>query len=114
MLKDINNAKPVILEAFIHVPNTKDSPTRCRYIHQFKDDKERSLFINDAQNSGEFFAIKLFINKPSKVELDNLQTELKYINVYASHRSSELESELSSLVAIADVIDVTNEVLPYC
>ncbi len=106
-----NDNTPVMLEAFIKVPNDNKSDSVCRYSDQFTTHQERKAFVKDALANGQFYGLKLFISKAGKADIDVLQTELKYVNVYASHRATELENELWSVIAVGDILDTTEEVL---
>ncbi|WP_088332315.1 PilZ domain-containing protein [Lacimicrobium sp. SS2-24] len=84
---------------------------QVRVSQQFKDDKQRRQFIQEALDSGQFFALRLFLTRTGRPDITLLNTELSYVSSYAVHRAKLLEEQLWSIAAVGDVLDVTTEVV---
>ncbi len=111
-IKALNNTQTsVMLEALVSRYSDGDRiVTNCIYSHQLDTDAERRAFVDKAVNDGEFIGLKLFVSKLGKIDTDLIATELKYVSIYASHKASELESDLESVTAMIDVLEITDEV----
>ncbi|WP_026376978.1 PilZ domain-containing protein [Aestuariibacter salexigens] len=82
-----------------------------RFSAQFTDDSARKAFIQQALENGQFVAVKLFIVRTGRPDLETIQSELNYISVYAMHKAKELEEQLWSITGIGNMVDVTDEVM---
>ncbi|MCC2614711.1 PilZ domain-containing protein [Aestuariibacter halophilus] len=114
-LKNIKTHKmPVMRELFVAFDprqSSAKSAIRSCFTDQFHDDEERLEFINQAIGSGQFIAIKVFLARTGRPDMERLQSELNYIGTYAIHRAKELEEQLWGIVGVGDLVDVTDEVL---
>ncbi|WJG08429.1 PilZ domain-containing protein [Aliiglaciecola sp. LCG003] len=108
------NDKPVMREIFVAFDPSQDSSSaavKSRFADQFHGDKERKSFISEALLAGQFIAIKVFLARAGRPDLEQLQSELSYVAVYAIHRAKLLEEQLWNIVGVGDLIDVTDEVM---
>lgn len=84
---------------------------KAKFEHDFADASERKLFVENALKSGEFFAIQIMMSRTGRPDMEFIAKELNYVNHYASHRAQKLEEALWSVQGVADLIDVTPELL---
>lgn len=108
------NHKPVSKELFIAFDPSKQMINEAIISHfsmQFTQDEKRREFISKALNNGQFIAVKIFLARTGRPDFDVMQTELNYVSVYALHKAKLLEENLWNVVALGDIIDVTDEVL---
>ncbi|GAA0857884.1 PilZ domain-containing protein [Aliiglaciecola litoralis] len=108
------NNKPVMREIFVAFDPSKsfiDEAIKSRFADQFHGDKERKNFIQQAMEAGQFIAIKVFLARAGRPDLDRLQSEISYVAVYAIHRAKVLEEQLWSIIGVGDLLDVTDEVM---
>jgi hypothetical protein len=73
--------------------------------------EQRKEFITEALQNGQFIAVKVFLARTGRPDLDTIQSELNYVSVYAVHKAKLLEEQLWNVSAMGDIIDVTDEVL---
>ncbi len=108
------NNQPVMQELFIaFAPNRSDirDAIRTQLNSQFANDKQRKEFISRACANGQFIALKIFLTRTGRPDMEFIQSELNYINMYAVHKAKELEEQLWNITAIGDLIDITQEVM---
>lgn len=108
------NKKPIMREVFVAFDPSEaniDDAIRSRYADQFLDDKERVDFINNAMGAGQFIAVKVFLARAGRPDIERLQSEISYVGSYAIHRAKVLEEHLWSIVGVGDLLDVTDEVM---
>jgi hypothetical protein len=73
--------------------------------------KERRSFVNASAQDDLFFAYRIFVSRTGRPDTDYIAKELSYISHYALHKAKLLEDELWSVIGVAEVIDITQEVL---
>lgn len=108
------NKKPVMREIFIAFDPSKDAieeAVKSRFCDQFHDHKERREFIVQAMAKGQFIAVKIFLARAGRPDIDRLQSEISYVGMYAIHRAKVLEEQLWNIIGVGDMIDVTDEVM---
>lgn len=108
------NNKPVMREVFVAFDPSKeniDEAIKSRFADQFHGDKERKNFIAQAMEAGQFIAIKVFLARAGRPDMERLQSEINYVGVYAIHRAKVLEEQLWSIIGVGDLVDVTDEVM---
>lgn len=108
------NNKPVMREIFVAFDPSKehiDEAVKSRFSDQFHGDKERKNFISQAKDNGQFIAVKVFLARAGRPDLEQLQSELSYVGIYAIHRAKVLEEQLWNIIGVGDLIDVTDEVM---
>lgn len=78
---------------------------------EFKNYNEKRLFCAKALKRNEFWAVRLFITRTGKPDIDYIAKELDYISKYAIHKARHLEETIWSIIGICDMVDVTEEVI---
>ena len=81
------------------------------YIEQFANDDQRRQFISQALEQGQFIALKIFIARTGRPDIDRLQSEINYVGVYAVHRAKQLEEKLWNVNGVGDILDITDLVM---
>jgi len=84
---------------------------KAKFEQDFEDIAARKLFIENAMKSGDFFAIQIMMSRTGRPDMEYIEKELNYVNHYASHRTQKLEEALWSVQGVADLIDITPELL---
>ncbi|MEW9798773.1 PilZ domain-containing protein [Alteromonas sp. CYL-A6] len=97
--------------AFDPSQNDKRLAVIPRFSNRFSSDDQRRAFIQEAISRGQFIAVHVMLTTTGKPDMDQLQSEINYVSVYAIHRAKELEQKLWSIAACAHLIDVTDEVM---
>lgn len=108
------NQRPVMRELFVAFNPGKTligEAIKSCFVEQFDNDEQRHEFISQAAKAGQFIAIKVFLSRSGRPDIETLQSELNYVGVYALHRAKILEEKLWSVSGIGDLIDVTDEVM---
>ncbi|MBU2879762.1 PilZ domain-containing protein [Aliiglaciecola lipolytica] len=108
------NNKPVMREIFVAFDPSREfinEAIKSRFSDQFHGDKERKNFINQARESGQFIAVKVFLARAGRPDIERLQAEISYVGIYAIHRAKILEEQLWNIIGVGDLIDVTDEVM---
>jgi hypothetical protein len=108
------NERPISRELFIAFDPSKDKvadAVKSVFIDQFTSDEQRRQFISQALIGGQFVAIKVFLARTGRPDIEKLQLEIDYVGVYAVHRAKILEKKLWNVSGVGDLIDVTDEVM---
>ena len=108
------NQRPVMRELFVAFDPGKTvigEAIKSCFVEQFDNDEQRNEFISQATLNGQFIAIKVFLSRTGRPDIETLQSEINYVGVYALHRAKILEEKLWSVCGIGDLIDVTDEVM---
>ena len=108
------NDKPIMREIFIAFDPSKEAlqdAIKSLVSEQFIKHEKRRQFIAQALQSGQFIALKVFIAKTGRPDIEKIQAELNYVGVYALHKAKQLEEKLWSVIGVGDLIDVTDEVM---
>ena len=114
MTKLKTNEPPLTSELFVAFDPSKDNISdaiKSQFIEQFTSDEQRREFISQALFDGQFVAVKVFLAKTGKPDIEKLQSEINYVGVYALHRAKVLEEKLWNVSGVGDLIDVTDEVM---
>lgn len=75
---------------------------------QFSNAKQHQEFIN--QQLGQFFALRIIISRTNELDYKAMSRELIYAAKQASFKTRQLQTELDSVAAVAELIDITKEV----
>lgn len=84
---------------------------KSKFERDFVNEEERHLFVQNALQWGDFYAIQVMLSRTGRPDMEYIARELNYVNHYASHRAQKLEDNLWSVQGVADLIDVTGELL---
>jgi hypothetical protein len=106
--------RPVMNELFVAFDPSKDNPSeaiKSCYVDQFLNDEQRHKFITQAFEHGKFIALKIFLARTGRPDIDRLQSEINYVGVYAVHRAKQLEEKLWNVNGVGDILDITDLVL---
>lgn len=79
--------------------------------NEFKSYNEKRLFCAKALKRHSFVAIRLFLTRTGKPDIDYISNELNYISKYAMHKAKRLEDTVWSIIGVCDMVDVTEEIL---
>ena len=105
---------PAAFELFIAFNPTLGSiqqAIQVKLVEQFNNDAQRREFISLAMGKGRFYALKLFLTKTGRPDISLLHSELTYVGGYAVHKAKMLEEQLWNVAAVADMLDVTAEIM---
>jgi hypothetical protein len=108
------SSKPISKELYIAFDPSHTNIEKAvisQFVTQFSQDEKRREFISSALNNGQFIAIKIFLARTGRPDFDIIQSELNYVSIYALHKAKLLEERLWSVIAMGDMVDVTDEVL---
>ena len=108
------NERPMMRELFIAFDPSKDNlvdAIKSLVSEQFIKHEKRRQFISQALQHGQFIALKVFIAKTGRPDIEKMQSELSYISVYALHKAKLLEEKLWNVTGVGDLVDVTDEVM---
>ncbi|MDA8622317.1 PilZ domain-containing protein [Psychrosphaera sp.] len=83
----------------------------CYFGEQFLAQDMLESFVMAAVKKDVFLTFRLFISKTGRPDMDFVNNEIKYINHYAMHKAKEIESKLWNVVGVADVVDISDEVM---
>ncbi|MGB1263832.1 MAG: PilZ domain-containing protein [Cognaticolwellia sp.] len=88
-----------------------DETVSIKLASELSDEASRQAFIEQALQQGTFFCLMLKLSRSDEPDMDHLNPELSYISSYALHRGKQLEQDIWSVAGIAQILDVTDEVL---
>ena len=71
----------------------------------------KQRFIHQALKSGQFFCVMVKLSRAAEPDMSHLHPELNYISGYAIHRGKQIEQEIWSVAGIAQIFDITQEVV---
>ena len=106
--------RPNTLELYIRFRTHQESEERsfiCHYSHQFLSPDMLNSFVKASCKNDVFFAYRIYLSRTGRPDMDYLARELSYIGNYAQHRAKALESKLWNVIAVGDVIDISQEVM---
>lgn len=78
---------------------------------EFKNFNEKKNFVVQCLKRKSFYAIKMYLTKTGKPDIDYISQELDYISKYAIHKARRFEETIWSVIGICDIVDVTEEIL---
>jgi hypothetical protein len=108
------NEKPKMEELFVAFDPSKEQigqAIHSQFSHKFSSQQARKDFIHQALRNGQFIALKVFLARTGRPDIEHMRSELKYISIYAVHKAKLLEEQLWNVIAMGDIVDVTDEVL---
>ncbi|MDN4500878.1 PilZ domain-containing protein [Alteromonadaceae bacterium BrNp21-10] len=109
-----NNSPPTQAELLIaYNADIEEShlAIKVKFVDQFNNDKLRQDFIRKAMGGGVFIAIKIFLSRTGRPDIDVVRAEMQYVGQYAIHKAKSLEEQLWNVTGVGDLLDVTDEVL---
>lgn len=71
----------------------------------------KQAFIHQALKNGQFFCVMIKLSRAAEPDMSHLHPELSYISAYAIHRGKQIEREIWSVAGIAQIFDITQEVI---
>ena len=89
-------------------PNSPKYHFTTQLASKFTKKQQHIDFIE--QKSGQFYAIKMLLTLTDKVDYKHVSREIIYAAKQASFKTRQLQAQLDSSVAIAELIDITDEV----
>lgn len=97
---------------FIQLTVDKNNNYQCisKLVSEFEDIEEQREFILEAQKSGQFYAVKIFLNKTERMSTKALYDELLYAASQSLSQTRRTQEELDSILAVAELIDISNEI----
>ena len=78
---------------------------------ELDSDELKQSFIHQALKNGQFFCVLVKLSRAGGPDMNHLNPELSYISSYAIHRGKQIEQEIWSVAGIAQVFDITQEVI---
>jgi hypothetical protein len=108
------NILPNMRELFVAFDPSKEvihDAIKCYFTEQFTQPEQRRKFITEALQNGQFIAVKVFLGRTGRPDVETMQLEINYVSSYAMHKAKLLEEELWNVSAMGDLVDVTDEVL---
>jgi hypothetical protein len=109
-----SNDRPEMRELFNAFDPSKETigdAINSYFTEQFTKPELRRQFISQALQNGQFIAVKVFLARTGRPDVETMQSELNYVSVYAVHKAKILEEQLWNISAVGDSIDITAEVL---
>lgn len=106
--------RPVMNELFVAFDPSKDDPAeaiKSCFADQFATDEQRRQFISGSIEKGQFIALKVFLARTGRPDIDHLQSEINYVGVYAVHKAKQLEEKLWNVHGVGDLLDITDLVM---
>jgi hypothetical protein len=83
-----------------------------RLTQSLQTESLRRQFIKEAtKDGGQFIALKVFLGRTGRPDLERMRWEMKYVSSYAPYRAQGIEGKLWSINGVGDIVDVTDEVL---
>ena len=103
--------KPLQFEIYIaRSLNRQGEPVyETRLASSFAGYKERRQFVQKAQSGGSFYAIRVYLSRTGRPDVEFIANELDYIAKYAIHKARHLEETLWSVVGVCELVDTSSE-----
>jgi hypothetical protein len=108
------NQRPILRELFVAFDPSKEAigdAIKSIFSDQFANNEQRRQFISQAMFNGQFIALKIFLARAGRPDIEKLQSEINYVGVYAVHRAKVLEEKLWNVSGVGDLVDVSDEVM---
>ena len=83
---------------------------KCVPATELGDAQTKIAFINQSKLAGRFMALRIYRGATEKPDMGYLRRELEYINIHANHRAKQLEEQLWRIIAVGELLDITQEV----
>ena len=106
--------RPHMSELFVAFDPNKSNPSeaiKSCFIEQLATQEQRQQFITQALEQGQFIALKVFLARTGRPDIDHLQSEINYVGVYAVHKAKQLEEKLWNVHGVGDLVDITDLVM---
>jgi len=84
--------------------------TITHLFEEFKTPQEHCAFIAKSSKEGQLFALRIIINRTPKMNYKAFSREIIYAAKQASFKTRQLQTELDSIVATAEIVDILAEV----
>jgi len=104
---------PAAKEIYIQLINdssNKEYRTVTKYFEEFDSIAKHQEFITTARKQGQLFAIRVVIGRSQEINYKQVSRELIYAAKQASFKTRQLQAELDSVVAIAELVDISEEI----
>tara|TARA_R110000737_G_scaffold8173_1_gene23773 strand:- start:7517 stop:9970 length:2454 start_codon:yes stop_codon:yes gene_type:complete len=88
-----------------------DKAVKIKLASELGSEKLKQMFIHQALKNGKFFCVMMKLSRAAEPDMGHLHPELSYISAYAIHRGKQIEQEIWSVAGIAQIFDITQEVL---
>lgn len=83
----------------------------CLYLPAGTTTDQQIAFAHEAQQNGEFMALRISMGRNQYPNIHSLNEELHYVREYAAHKAKELEQDLSTNFGVGEILDITQEYL---
>jgi len=80
------------------------------YFEQFESIEQHREFIKQAKSKGQLFIIRIMIGRCQEVNYKQVSREIIYAAKQASFKTRQLQAELDSVIAIAELVDISDEI----
>lgn len=91
-----------------------DKAGKPAYMPELEDNIEslndRIAFIQEGVDNQFFGAYSIFLTSTTKPDITEISKELEYIRKCATHKYKVLESNIHNVIAIGDIIDITESI----
>ena len=105
-----NHSEPYCSEIYIQLIPDQEGKG-YGYITQVAEELETSeQHLEFISQPGVFFAIQILVSRCDQIDYKTVSRELIYAAKQASYKTRNLQTELDAVVAVAELIDVTEEV----
>jgi len=88
-----------------------DKAVTIKLASELGSEKLKQMFIHQALKKGKFFCVMMKLSRAAEPDMVHLNPELSYISAYAIHRGKQIEQDIWSVAGIAQIFDITQEVL---
>jgi len=105
--------EPAFKEIYIQLVNDPQNhgyKAVTSYFEQFENAEQHRQFIKQARSKGQLFIIRLVIGRCQEVNYKQVSRELIYAAKQASFKTRQLQAELDAVVAIAELVDISDEI----
>lgn len=83
----------------------------CLYVMPNTAPEQLKAFMETAKTKSDLFALRLTLSRYGDPDLMSINRELHYISEYATHKAQALEKQLSSIMGIGEIVDITDEMM---
>ena len=90
---------------------TVEKAVTIKLASELGSEKLKQMFIHQALKQGKFFCVMIKLSRTAEPDMGHLHPELSYISAYAIHRGKQIEQDIWSVAGIAQIFDITQEVL---
>ncbi|ARD45334.1 PilZ domain-containing protein [Colwellia sp. PAMC 21821] len=88
-----------------------DKAVTIKLSAELDSEELKQSFIHQALKNGQFFCVLMKLSRAAGPDMNHLNPELSYISSYAIHRGKQIEQEIWSVAGIAQIFDITQEVI---